>query len=328
MCTDRMIEAFLDSKNANTRKSFESTLKRMGEDNFLKAATAATKEGIEYAIESMHPDIFYHIKNACLLFSSYGTWLFESGFQNGAALKEVVGTIDKDELWKKLQKNACKKFISYDDFLAIKSQIKNDLDSDPDAVNINYLPVLFESIYYGVYSSDLSVILNLRKGDIDCKTGLVKMLCSDGERREITVPVDVANRMSELSCEPLQGKNRFGIFEYPIKSIGLYQDSVFKFKMTKRNNASSPYYMYYNKIKLISDYAGFDVTANTIYISGVCNRIKALLSKFNYSLEDALNVMHNNQMVRDIMQSELDKSNYDIPACNFKKIISGHESQF
>jgi hypothetical protein len=256
------------------------------------------------------------------ILSSYVKWLQENGIVKNDDMYQMLQSLDKKLLWKKISPYAKKKFISYKQYEQITKEI-----ATYEEYNSLYFELLFSCIYYGIYSDNMSVLKNLKRSDIQ-EDGVIILREDNGHIYKIKVPERLAKDLVQLSTiNEWVRPNRFGLCHVEMK--GTYVDSVFKVENRSTNSESSYKFSYYNKLRKISrEYIGHSLLPLQLYASGIMHRIKVELNKNNISLEEAFSKNNRNKTAHMIIEKELVRCNSGIEISNFRELVKGHLNSF
>lgn len=310
------IQQFLESIDVpNTKKVVKSVL-----ENITDRIDRYSFNELEQFILSSNPSSPKAIITICYVLGLYGRWLREQNIVD-SELYELSGKIDKKELWKKAKPAAKNKFISYEKYAEVLSDIMRY-----EEFNSLYYKTLLQSIYDGLYSNDLSVLKNLRGEDI--RDDFVTLTEDDGHTYKINVSFELAADLKELANTCVwERKNRYGLCR--VKMRGLYYDSVFKIEDRTTAADDAHRFALYSRLRKISnDYLGYSLLPFHIYISGIMHRIKIDLDQYGLSLEDAFSENNRNRLAHEIISKELIRSNYTSEIGNFREIVKGHLDVF
>ena len=156
-----------------------------------------SKLELEQFVFDKEPNSYRAITTICYVIGVYAKWLNKNYPLEGNNLLELVTSIDKKELWKKIKPTARKKFVTYYDL----KRIINDIELYEE-FNELYYKTLLRCIYEGIYSEDMSVIKNLRGSDIHENAIILRE--DNGHVYNLTITTELAKDIIELSA------NKFG----------------------------------------------------------------------------------------------------------------------
>lgn len=310
------IQQFIESIDVpNSQKVVKSVL-----DNVEDRIDQYNLNELEQFILDSNPSSPKAIITICYVLGLYGRWLQEQNITNND-LYELAGKIDKKKLWKKAKPTAKNKFISYEKYLEVLSDIMRYEEFNP-----LYYKTLLESIYGGLFNNDLSVLKNLHGADI--QGDLVTLHEDDGHTYKIKVSSELSNDLKELANTHIwERKNRYGLCR--VKMRGIYYDSVFKIEDRTTASDDAHRFALYSRLRKISrDYLGYSLLPFHIYISGVMHRIKNDLEQYGLTLEEAFSENNRNRLAHEIISKELIRSNYTSEIGNFREIVKGHLDAF
>jgi hypothetical protein len=139
----------------------------------------------------------------------------------GLLVSEAIKLIDVDKLLNEIQSaHTTVPFISHSQFLKLLQEFNNYTEE-----NYEYLRTLFLAIYEGVYSSDLKVLRNLRRDDVNIDKEFVT-LNGDKDVYDLSISKELAQSLIDLSkIETYYRKARYGGWR---KLEGLDNDCCFK----------------------------------------------------------------------------------------------------
>lgn len=277
---------------------------------------------IEQLIISASPNSPKEIITMIYVISSYLKWLQEQNIIEDDYAYQAAQSIDKKLLWMKCKPKAKKKFISNKQYQDVIKDI-----ATYEEYNALYYELLFSSIYYGIYSDDLSVIKNLRSRDID-EDGIIILNEDNGHSYKLKVPEKLASDLKKLAAiNTWQRRNRFGICNVDMR--GLYSDSVFKIENRSTASNDSFRFTFYAKLrKIAKEYLERSLLPLHLYASGIMHRIKLELDKNNISLQEAFTDNSRNKIAHMIIQKELIRCNSSIELGNFRELVKGHLESF
>lgn len=313
------IQEFIDStESLNTRKVFKHVFNKIDADNIENFNPVQ----MEQLIIDSQPNSPKSIITTIYVLSSYVKWLKEQGVVDSDDMLQILQSLDKKLLWKKCKKTAKKKFISHQEYERIIKDI-----GTYEEYNALYFELLFACIYSGIYSEDLSVIKNLRRGDIQ-DNGMITLREDNGHIYRIKVSERLAKDLIQLSTiNEWVRPNRFSLCH--VNMQGVYSDSVFKVERRTSNSEDSYKFSYYSKLrKISSEYIGHTISPLQLYASGIMNRIKVELKKNNITLEEAFADNSRNKTAHMIIEKELIRCNSSFAISNFRELVKGHLNSF
>ena len=282
-----------------------------------------TKSELEKFVLDKQPDSYRAIVTICYVIGAYAKWLDKNYPFEGNTLLELVNSIDKKQLWKKIKPTARKKFVTYPD---LKRVIK-DIELYEE-FNELYYKTLFRCIYEGIYCEDMSVLKNLRGSDVH--GNLVTLREDNGNVYNLTITSELASDIVELSHKQIwERRNRYGVCRVDMR--GIYSNSVFKVEERKSANTQNDKvrFCYYDKLRKICErYLDNNISPFQLYISGVMYRIVTKLKEQNININDAMSLHNRDKNIQMIIQEELTRSNYGSELGNFKEIVRGHSDIF
>lgn len=313
------MQEYVDSIGSkNTQKVIKYVFKRIDDDNIENYGLMQ----MEQLILNMKPNSNKEIITIIYVLSSYFKYLQEQGVVKNNNTYQMLQSLDKKLLWEKAKPYSKKKFISNEQFERVVKDIATF-----EEYNALYFELLFSCIYYGIYNDDMSVLKNLRSGDIQ-EDGVVTLREDNSHIYKIKVPLRLAKDLKQLATmDKWFRPNRFGLCQVDMK--GVYSDSVFKVESRTTNSEDSYKFSYYSKLRKINkEYVGYTLLPLQLYTSGIMYRIKTELEKNHISLEEAFADNSRNRMAHLIISKELLRCNSSIEIGNFRELVKGHLNSF
>lgn len=309
--TEDYKEFIASFENPNTRKAV--TAKRIIDEYDYSQCTT---ELLEEVILKTSPRSLKTITSTCTILKWYAKFL------GNQAMISQVENLDRKKLWEKIKPNVAQKFISHRQFEEVFMDISQHAE-----LNVEYQLTLLRAIYEGIYCSDMYVLRNLRRSDVD---GNTVTLCN---RNEEKYTLEVSSWLSEhlirmSKVNTTERKNDCCYFEVRIE--GPYHDSCFKSELRGGVEKENTYKNHYNKViaKIAKEYIGFSITPAQIFVSGIMYRLKISLDTIGISIEEAFSENNQNPMVNQAIQRELDRCNYNIKPNAFRELVIGHTEIF
>lgn len=313
------IQEYIDSIVAdNSKKVAKHIFKRIDADNVENCGLIQ----LEQIILDANPNSPKDIVTIIYILSSYAKWLQEQNIVKNDNLYQTLQSIDKKMLWKKAAPFSKKKFISFQKY----KQIITDI-ATYEEYNALYYELLFSCIYYGIYSEDLSVVKNLRRSDIQ-DDGMITLREDNSHVYKLKIPERLAKDLIQLShIDKWFRPNRFGLCQVDMR--GAFPDSVFKVEQRKTSSEGSYRFSYYARLRKISkEYIGHSLLPLQLYASGIMNRIKIELEKNNITLKEAFAQNNRDKTAHSIIEKELIRTNSNIELGNFRELVKGHLDSF
>lgn len=313
------IQEFIDStESLNTRKVYKHVFNKID----AKDIENYNLIQMEQLIITSKPNSPKSIITTIYVLSSYIKWLQEQNIIDDDNARQILLSIDKKLLWKKIAPNAKKKFISNQQF----KQVIHDIEMYEE-FNSLYYTSLFSCIYHGIYSDNMSVIKNLRASDIQ-DDGLVTLREDNSHVYKIKIPERLAKDLKQLSTiNTWQRPNRYSVCNVEMR--GAYPDSVFKIENRSTASDDSYRFTFYAKLrKIAKEYLEHSLLPLQLYTSGIMHRIKTELAKNNIPLEEAFAQNSRNKMAHLIIQKELIRCNSSVEIGNFRELVKGHLDAF
>ena len=307
---DNRYEKFiLSASSPNTQKvyRFYSVL---GEFNY----TDCDMELVEKAIASTNPKTSRGISKARTILKRYGE------YTNNSHLIEIVNSINNKELWNKIKPNNIQKFISYKQY----RDICRDIDTWEEH-NSLYYTTLFMAIYEGIYSSDISVLKNLRAKDI--KENKITLYPDNGESYTLNISTELSDRLIKLSeVDTWRQTGRYGHIQLKLESV--YPDNCFKV-VKRKSNTNWENEFYRNRLKKIArDYVEYLLSPYDLFISGIMHRIIENLNVKNITLQETFKTYNKDKVVRQVFTNELDRCHYANTIAHFREMVESCLSVF
>lgn len=271
--------------------------------------TNCTLEQVENVILSIKPKTQKDITTITGVFRKYAQYIHND------KLYLLLNNIDRNIVWEKAKANVPPQLINHSDYLEAYNAI-----GLYEELNTEYKQTLFRAIYEGIFSKDMSVLINLRGSDVH--NG--KVLLHDGET-DYTIPIsyELSDDLVTLAkLTKLERKNAKGYFEVP--AIGLYHDSCFKMESRigrKPEYNRNSYYVVLRK--LLKTYA-YGINPTRLFLSGMIYRISLELQKENITLQEAFKKENRNRTVGKIIGQQLELYNYHTLINTFRETVSGN----
>lgn len=313
------IQEFIDStESLNTRKVFMHVFKKIDANNIENCSPIQMEQLIIDSQQSSPKSIITTI----YVLSSYLKWMQEQGIIDNDNAYQMLQSIDKKLLWKKISPSAKKKFINEKQYQTAVKDI-----ATYEEYNALYYELLFSCVWYGLYNEDLSVIKNLRRNDIQ-DDGMVILREDNSHVYRIKVPERLAKDLKQLSTiDKWLRPNRFSVCQVDMR--GIHPDSIFKIENRSTASDDSFRFTYYAKLRKISrEYLEYSVLPLQLYASGIMHRIKVELKKNNITLEEAFADNSRNKTAHMIIEKELIRCNSSFAISNFRELVKGHLDLF
>ena len=313
------MERYISSiESLNSQKVIKHIFKKIDMDNIENCNLIQMEQLVVDALPNSPKEIITII----YVLSSYLKYLQKQGIIDNDNAYQILQSLDKKLLWKKVKPFSKKKFISHEQYQRVIKDI-----ATYEEYNALYYELLFSCIWNGIYSDDLSVIKNLRSRDID-DNGVIILREDNGHTYKLKVPEKLAFDLKQLAnINTWQRRNRFGICNVDMR--GLYSDSVFKIENRSTASNDSFRFTFYAKLrKIAKEYLEYSLLPLQLYTSGIMYRVKTELEKNSISLEDAFADNSRNKMAHLIIQKELVRCNSNIELGNFRELVKGHLESF
>lgn len=313
------VQQYIDSVNVdNTKKVLRHVFNKVNAKNIENYNLMQ----IEQLIIDSKPNSPKSIITTIYVLSSYLKWMQEQGIIDNDNAYQMLQSIDKKLLWKKISPSAKKKFINEKQYQTAVKDI-----ATYEEYNSLYYELLFSCVWYGLYNQDLSVIKNLRRNDIQ-DDGMVILREDNSHVYRIKVPERLAKDLKKLAnINTWQRPNRFGICNVDMR--GIHPDSIFKIENRSTASNDSFRFTYYAKLRKISkEYLEYSVLPLQLYASGIMHRIKVELEKNNITLEEAFADNSRNKTAHMIIEKELIRCNSSFSISNFRELVKGHLDSF
>lgn len=268
--------------------------------------TECTVEQVEDVILSIKPKTQKDITTIMVIFRSFAQYIHND------KLYTILNNIDRNILWEKAKENVPQQLINYADYLEAYTSI--GLYEEQNAF---YKQTLFRAIYEGIFSKDMSVLINLRGSDVS--NG--KVLLHNGET-EYTIPIsyELGDDLINLAQQKtLTRKNIRGNFEIP--AVGLYHDSCFKIELRGGRKPEYNRNSYYNMLKkLLNEYA-YGINPTRLFLSGMLHRVSLELKKENITVQEAFKKENRNRTVGQIIENQLETYHYHTTVRSFRETV-------
>lgn len=231
---------------------------------------------------------------------------------NCESLLKELEKIDRLEISRKVQADSDdRKFASFNEYLKFCHDVREGEDYNRD-----YQTALCMAIFNGIWSSDGSILKNLRRDDVHADTNTVTCRPDNGEPYDLDVEKALIPLLLKASEQTeWERVNYRGSFSNPI--YGEFPDSVFKIE--KHHDATYKHSYYMKFYKLAKRYAPFPISPRNFYLSGVLHKCHLALSKFGYTLEDSL--VSREPIAVKIMNNELQKIHYQFNVSHLKEVV-------
>lgn len=231
-------------------------------------------------------------------------------------LANVMEKVDRMKISEIIQDDQeSRKFISHAEY----EQILKDVQEGED-YNQEYQVAFLMAHYDGLFTSDRSVMSNLRGSDLE--GNVLTLRPKDGEPYTLEVEEAFA-RLIPIVAEQKEWYrvNYRGEFSNPI--YGEYPDSVFKIELINNADYKTTYYGKYRKLQ--KRYMPFNVSPRNFYLSGILYRANQNLSDYGFSLEDAMKTR--NPVARQLLQAELDRVHYPGNIATLREIVGQYSRE-
>lgn len=308
--------ALMETQNSNTAKVVKHVFKNIDKD-----IIDLNENELYRLVLDLRPNSPKHIITICYVLGLYAKWLFEQSIVKTDVLFNTIQNLDKKALWKDAKPNANKKFISYERY----KKLISDIDTFEEFNSI-YYKTLFMCIYEGIYNDDLSVIKNLRSSDIE--DNIVTLHEDNGYSYKIKVSNELSENLKYLATLDIwERPNRYGICRVEMR--GLYSDTVFKIENRTTAVDDSFRFSYYAKLRNTSrEYLGNSLFPLQLYTSGIMHRLNYLLRKNGIETNEAFSNNCRNKTAHNIISAELFRCNYKTEVSNFRELVKGHLNVF
>lgn len=304
-------EGFLSTfESPNTSKVIKS-LSAIGEHDY----TDCTPIDLQQIILDLNPNSPKSATTMIYVLGLYAKYLGNDDMYH------MTRDLDRNALWELAKPSAKKKFISHSAF----EKVVKDIELYEEYNSI-YISTLFRSIYEGIYNDDMSVVKNLRAGDV---TENNLSLNPDNRKKYFLYVSDrlAADLIKLGKLDVWQRNNRYGTCN--IKIQGVHKDSCFKVENRKGSQEYSYRFTYYRILrKVAKDYVGYGLLPLQLFVSGIMYRIRLELEKSDIDLTEAFSANNKSRLVGSVISDELERCNYDITVRNFREMVRGHIDVF
>lgn len=307
----QVFDEFIDSIELDSTSKVIKSMSAIGDYDYSDISMIE----LEHIVLSMKPNSPKAITTICYAMSLYAKHM------GNKDMEQMVRDIDRKSLWLRAKPMASKKFISNVDFNRVCAEI-----DEHEEHNATYQRALFECVYHGVYSDDMSVVKNLRASDVH--DDFVTLRTDNGREHELKLPYKLADELKMLGNDNEWWRNnRYGAFK--VKTKGPHEDSCFKVEDRSGTSKYQGRYSYYRILRKISkEYVGYSLLPLQLYVSGITHRIGLSLNQSGYDMSDAFSDNNKDRFVNRIISTELSRSNYDIEVRNFREMVKGHIDVF
>lgn len=274
-------------------------------DNIFTISMADFQECVENMRSASIKKLGYTLSVLNNFFTWCGEhWCEENGVYNNLSM--FITLLDKELVLR--NSKSLNKFFGRRKFEEVIYQIEHDTFN----LNIPQFTALFKLIYEGYYNSNLTKLYYLDIDNVldDC------IVEEDGEIFEISEDLSRdlhelaqtkhwyrANAHNTISCVPIHGrveKSVFKVEKRPLRSDNsLSDDELFRDVMYRRLRT------------IFSDYFGDNsLTPNSIFISGIVQRVIDKAREFGYTERDVL-VDTLNKQLYNIFSEELERCHFN-----------------
>lgn len=304
-------------------EKFLETIESPGLKRTAKSLTFIPEYDFENFTPQMLTDIIAQAKPVSeRVVSSYLTVLTKYAyFLNRSDIVSIIHKFDRSVFWENY-KTIAKKYISNSDFEAFCVRIQTEEDH-----NILHLTSLVRSIYEGIYSDNLDVLINLKREDI--RGNIVTLRPDEDDSYDFEITSRLANDLIELSKIDLwEHTNRFGtITRSPME--GDHIDSCFKMVVrgaSERKFAINRHQSLFRS--LAQKYIDYPIRPYDLYLSGIMHRIAINLHNEGLNMAEVFEKRSRNKRGFAIIQKELDRSKYKSDLQNFLVTMRGRVEMF
>lgn len=311
----KQYQAFIDQADNKNTKSNIRRFSEIGNYNFDNPS----KTQIEELILKLNPISMREISTITTFLTSYAKFL------DNDKLKDVVSSIDRQELWKRAKPNATPKFVSYKQFCNVIKKLNPEDPDEEFEQNTVYYRALFRAVYEGMYNSGLSILTNLRASDIHGTT--LTLRPDDGESYDFEVSKELVKDLLMLADTHIwTRRSRYGGVCY-VNIYGKYQDSCFKVE-TKHENANVLTGYLYKLRKVTQVYFDYKVQPKQLFFSGIMHRIVQQLKINNLDVNEVFSNNNRNRDAIQIIEGELKRCGLNYTSNQFKEIVRSNMEMF
>lgn len=269
------IERFLETQTEQKRREYERLILRLAEvGHTLDDIPGMTQKEMGELIVSMRPS---SVKAISVYMNNIGNYL---QFLGDTDAYERLYANDRKILLKKTREKydlVC--FLSYEEFKSFLYNIEANVE-----FNVEYITTLLQSVYEGIYSDDLSVLINLRGKDIH--DGYVTL---HNDTTEETYDLEVSKELCEnlryLAQNVTTWEQQNSLSDHPFvkEIVGKYPDSCFRIEF--RGQGSNFKHAYYRQIrKITTEYYGTSIKPYYLFLSGMMERLRVMAEAEDASL--------------------------------------------
>jgi len=306
-----------------TYARFLDSIESPGIKRTAKSFTALGKCDFENFTQQSITDILVEAKPVSdRVVSQYLTIITKYAyFINRKDVVSAVHRFDRGVFWATYKSNS-KKYISNADFEVLCSRIQTE-----EEYNVPYYTCLMRSIYEGIYSDNLDVLIHLKREDIH---GNVVILHTDeGEIYDLVISEKLASDLIELSKVYIwEHSNRFGTTSRsPLE--GEHVDSCFK--MAARSSSDQKFARSRHQAafrNIANKYIDYNIRPYDVYLSGIMHRIAINLHREGLDMSEVFEKCSKNKRGFEIIQNELNRSKYKSTLQNFLITMRGRVDMF
>lgn len=281
----------------------------------------------EEALIASKPNSLQEVSSLMFATEEFLKWLLRNGYSENYRCINEIGRINRQAVfYASLETNGIKKkYISYDEYNMLMQKIGES------EINDVYYKALLTAIYEGIYSDDMSVLMNLKDTDID--GNVIKLHDDDGNDWDI----EVSQQCAELLIMNARIQDFYivaphGGYRTEKKYCGRDGSLNACFKTALRNESAdrkkSCRQSYCRILRCLDEYLGRHTKPKNIFISGIMHRASLRMEKLGMNLEDAFVFGNDNKSAMAIVQKELAASRYQIDNKGLKENIKGHLDEF
>lgn len=281
----------------------------------------------EEALIKSKPNSLQEVSSSMFALEEFLKWLLKNGHGSNQQCIEEIHKVNRQSVfYGSLEVNGIKrKYISNDEYKLVMKKIGES------EINDVYYKALFSAVYEGIYSDDMSVIMNLKDSDVD---GKVVHLHNDyGESWDVTVSDECAQLLiKNARLQDFFIVAPYGGYRTEKEYCGRDGSKNACFKTALRNPSAdrkqSCRQSYCRILRNLDEYLGRHVKPKNIFLSGVMYRSSIEMEKCGMSLEDAFVYGYDNKEAMAVIKDELNRSRYNIDNKGIKENIKGHLDEF
>lgn len=268
-----------------------------------------TKDEMVEILLKTNPSTYRGAKSAVQALKKYLMYI------NATHALDVLSQIGASEFAKYVVSVSPNPYLTQEDLQDVLDFI--DMSDSPNTL---YIRSFVRACFEGIYSEDLSALINLKARDI--KGNTVTLIDSNGSPYEFEISHDLAFDLIELAKEDKwYRKNRLGTFS-AIKMSGYAPDTCFKSKSyTDLDNIQKMKLSYWRITRNLGNEYGRKFSPKTLFISGMICRIEQQVADFGLTMMDVLSDWNTDSIGFELIRQEFDRCHYYVDPLSFKETV-------